>query len=122
MRVDRQTHLLRRCWYWRQRPCLQYFNGLKTQQTFDPAKSCDRKVQVVRTQSRRHLGANTRLPLRHHRVGKGHHVDALLQHGFGKPSGDDGIMQHDRHDRVFARQEFKTVLLQAGAENRRVFL
>ena len=53
----------------------------------------------------RKLSADSRLAHRHHRKREADDVDAQFQQSVGHATGQPGIANHDRHDRVLPRYE-----------------
>src|SRR6185437_16864370 len=67
------------------------------------AECLDGLVQLLARERRRHLGADSRLTLRHHGVGKADHIDAALEEAIGHAAGKNGIAQHHGDDGMLTR-------------------
>src|SRR6185312_15695315 len=63
-----------------------------------------------------HLGANSRFSMRHDRKREGHDIDALGLHPLRQIDRQGRVAQHDRNDRVFARNQIESRALHLFAE------
>ena len=73
-------------------------------------------VDVLGLVCGRHLRADPRLALGHHRIREADDVDALREHAVGHLRGLSSVADHDRDDGVVAGQQVESQLLHARAE------
>src|SRR5690606_14713714 len=95
-------------------------SGNDAQVAPDAGKGLDGPFDVLGRMGRAHLGADAGPALGHYRIGKADHIDALVQQGIGHASGQGGIAQHHRDDRVLAGHQVETQGLHPAPEMRAV--
>src|SRR5690606_4217595 len=91
-------------------------SGNDAQVAPDAGKGLDGPFDVLGRMGRAHLGADAGPAFGHYRIGKADHIDALVQQGIGHASGQGGIAQHHRDDRVLAGHQVETQGLHPAPE------
>src|SRR5690625_3067302 len=79
-----------------------------TQTLANPGKRVNRLLQMFARVGSGNLGANACLALWNHRIEKADDVNAFVQQLVGHLLGQRGVVQHDGHNGMLARQNLKS--------------
>src|SRR4029453_4371353 len=85
------------------------------------AESLDREFQILARVRGADLCADAGLALRHHGIKEPDDINSPREHGFGEALGECGVPEHERRDRMRARQDVESARRHFRAEEARVF-
>src|ERR1700732_3570898 len=86
----------------------------------DTRECLEGALELPTRERRRHLGADARLALGHHRIGEADDVHPALEQRVRHAAGERRVPEHDGNDRVLAGLEVEARLREPGAEEARI--